>query len=211
MSDVKKIVGQIGLAGTVAFTSMGAGATELSNQISVVFDRSATERMRIAAAMKVSQSGSRDAVVPMVQALQNTKGSLKAAIRRALDELKATSVLLADLASKDPEVRQASAELLGVLQDPESLGALVQSLKDPVPGVREECATAIAKFGGAQQVQALNHVLRTDEQSDVRMAAAQALGQIDAPAAKEALREALSTEKDDFVVVFIKMGLKNGQ
>lgn len=208
MSDVKKIVGQIGLAGTVALTSVSAGATELSDQISVVFDRSATERMRIAAVMKVSQSGAREAVIPMVQALQNTKGSLKEAIRRALDDLKATSVLLADLASEDPEVRKSSAELLGVLQDPKSLGALAQRLKDPAPGVREESATAIAKFGGAEQVQALNHVLRTDEEADVRMAAAQALGQIDAPAAKAALREALATEKDEFVMVFIKMGLK---
>lgn len=210
MSDVKKIVGQIGLAGTVALTSVGAGATEVSDQISVVFDRSAPERTRIAAAMRVSQSGARDAVIPMVQALQNTKGSLKAAVRKALGELNAASTLQADLTTEDAAVRQRSAELLGVLQDTGALGALVERLKDSDAGVREAAAIALAKFGGPDQVQALTRTLCDDEVTDVRMAAAQALGEIDAPSAKAALVQALKTEKDDFVKVFINMGLKSG-
>lgn len=208
MSEVKKIVGQLSLAGTVALTSVSAGATDVSDQISVVFDRSAPERARIAAAQKVSKSGDREAVIPLVQALQNTKGSLKTAVRKALDELKATSVLLADLSHEDPAVRQRGAELLGVLQDPASLLALVERLQDKAPGVREAAATALAKFGGPEQVQALTHTLRSDDSPDVRMAAAQALGQIDTPPAKAALQQALTTEKDEFVLTFIKMGLK---
>jgi HEAT repeat protein len=210
MSDVKKIVGQISLAGTVALTSVGAGATVVSDQISVVLDRSAPERTRIAAAMRVSQSGARDAVIPMVQALQNTKGSLKAAVRKALGELNAASTLQADLTTEDAAVRQRSAELLGVLQDTAALGALVERLKDSDAGVREAAAIALAKFGGPDQVQALTGTLCDDEVTDVRMAAAQALGEIDAPSAKEALVQALKTEKDDFVKVVINMGLKSG-
>lgn len=208
MSDVMKMAGHIGLASTIVLSPLSAVASDLSQQLSVVFDRSKPERTRITAAKSVAKSGAREAVIPLVQALQNTKGSLKAAIRKALEDLEATKVLLEDLGHEDPAVRKRGAELLGVWQDPASLPKLVAHLEDPQAAVREESATAIARFGGKDQVEALAKALRSDEVSDVRMAAAQALGQIDAPAAKAALTAALATEKDEYVLVFINMGLK---
>lgn len=208
MSDVIKMAGQIGLASTIVLSPLSTMASDLSQQLSVVFDRSAPERTRITAAKSVAKSGAREAVIPLVRALQNTKGSLKAAIRKALEDLEATRVLLEDLGHEDPAVRQRGAELLGVWQDPASLPKLAAHLEDPQPAVREASATAIARFGGEAQVDALAKALRSDAISDVRMAAAQALGQIDAPAARAALSAALATEKDEYVLVFIKMGLK---
>jgi HEAT repeat protein/beta-lactamase regulating signal transducer with metallopeptidase domain len=77
-----------------------------------------------------------------------------------------------------------------------AIGALVETLRDPVASVRQAAVEALASTKDSVAVRALMEVLRTDDSPMVRRAAAWALGEIGDAMAIPALTEALARDRD---------------
>jgi HEAT repeat protein/beta-lactamase regulating signal transducer with metallopeptidase domain len=77
-----------------------------------------------------------------------------------------------------------------------SIGALVETLRDPVASVRQAAVEALGTTKDSVAVRALMDVLRTDDSPMVRRAAAWALGEIGDAMAIPALTEALARDRD---------------
>ncbi len=78
---------------------------------------------------------------------------------------------------QDPTVRAACAHALGLHGNTEDAAVLISLLNDDTSFVRWEAAKALQKIHHPDAILPLIEVLRNDEDADVRMAAAQALGQ----------------------------------
>lgn len=99
----------------------------------------------------------------------------------------------------DPTVRAACIHALGLHGTPEDAPAIIAELKDDTGFVRWEAAKALQKIHHDDAVLPLMDVLGDDEDPDVRIAAAKALGQYPTRAVFNALIGALSDP--DFGVV----------
>jgi len=77
----------------------------------------------------------------------------------------------------DPTVRAACLQALGLHGDPSDVEKMLPSLRDDVPYVRWEAAKALIKIHNPMAIDELIVRLERDEDVDVRMASAQALGQ----------------------------------
>jgi hypothetical protein len=93
---------------------------------------------------------------------------------------------------QDPTVRAACAHALGIHGTTEDAPVLISLLKDETGFVRWEAAKALQKIHHPNAVMSLMDVLADDEDADVRMAAAQALGQYPSRPVFNALVGALS-------------------
>ena len=91
--------------------------------------------------------------------------------------------------------RRNAAWALGAFDDQRAVAALIDTLKDREPGVREQAAWALGALDDAGAVQALISALK-DPDPRVRRQAAWALGAIDDARASSALSAAL-TDQDD--------------
>jgi HEAT repeat protein len=104
-----------------------------------------------------------------------------AALGPGLGRAGAFDIWLEDLTDVDPEVREASAEVIGLLGDPRALAPLSAALEnDPCPQVRQAAARALRDIGGDQAVGSLLVAGREDPDPQVRGLAAslaQAVGQ----------------------------------
>jgi HEAT repeat protein len=104
-----------------------------------------------------------------------------AALGPGLSRAGAFDIWLEDLTDVDPEVREASAEVIGLLGDPRALAPLSAALeKDPCPQVRQAAARALRDIGGDQAVGSLLVAGREDPDPQVRGLAAslaQAVGE----------------------------------
>ncbi len=76
------------------------------------------------------------------------------------------------------ELRMAAATGLGRVGDPSVTGALVNRLGDPDHRVRARSAAACGRIGDPRAVEALETLLEEGEHLEVRIAAAEALGEI---------------------------------
>ncbi len=77
----------------------------------------------------------------------------------------------------DPVVRGEIVHALGAYPNPETVGVLLQSLKDKETAVRTTACTALGRQGGPEAAAALRGALSSDTSLDVRLAAVKALGQ----------------------------------
>jgi HEAT repeat protein len=93
----------------------------------------------------------------------------------------------------DGEIRRSSAAILGQLKNERAVEPLVESLSDPVPGVRFIAGSSLAKIG-EPAVKALTEALKSQE-PNVREVAAAALGNIGGSEASKALVKAVDDEK----------------
>jgi HEAT repeat protein/beta-lactamase regulating signal transducer with metallopeptidase domain len=104
----------------------------------------------------------------------------------------AVRALTQALADSDGGVRVAAAQALGEQQDPRSVAALSNALRnDPDVDVRETAARSLGQLENPAGLPALTAALRGDTAVQVRRAAAWAMGQIEDPAAVEGLTAAL--------------------
>jgi HEAT repeat protein len=101
----------------------------------------------------------------------------------------------------DPTVRAACANALGLHGAPEDAALLIPLLSDRVSFVRWEAAQALQRIHNPAAIDPLLRVLRNpdEEDPDVRMAVATALGQYPTPAVFDALLGVLNDR--DFAVV----------
>ncbi len=107
----------------------------------------------------------------------------------------AVPVLIEALKDSDEDVRRASAEALGKIQDPQAVPALIQTLKDSDKDVRQASAEALGKIGDSQAVPALIQTLK-DSEWDVRRASAEALVQIGKPAVPTLIQTLKDSSED---------------
>lgn len=92
---------------------------------------------------------------------------------------------------EDPALRAAIVRTLGAYPTQATADLLRQAVTDPEAEVRMAACEALAHQGGQEAVDLLSGLVRSDVDSDVRMAAIRALGQTKDPRAKQALGYAL--------------------
>lgn len=100
---------------------------------------------------------------------------------------------LAAAVGSDPDVlvRTAAIRALGDFDTLTSSTALYHALQDSDPDVRIACCEGWARRGGPDAAKVLGDVIRSDQNDDVRLAAARALGEIEDQSAVQALAPAL--------------------
>lgn len=181
----------------------------IESQVAIFANQGAPEDARIEACNKLGASKNPAAIKPLVLVMRGTRDGLRVAIDEALVQLKAPEHLAKQLKDQDAQIRKEAAELFGMAGQSCSESQLLPALRDKEAVVREAVSVALAYCGGEDSVGPLIERLQTDADSDVRSAAAQALGEQNASQAKSALEKARTTEKDAFVKVFIKMALQS--
>ena len=137
----------------------------------------------------------------LIKALRYRKDKgVRQAAAEALVKIGAPAVepLIAALKDKDSDVRYAAAKALGEIKDPRAVEPLIAVPKDYYSGVRYAVTEALVKIG-APAMEPLIAALKDKDSkdSDVRQAAAEALGEIKDPRAVEPLIAALKDEDSD--------------
>ncbi|NUM56680.1 MAG: HEAT repeat domain-containing protein [Candidatus Hydrogenedentes bacterium] len=137
----------------------------------------------------------------LVSSLQSSSYEVRVAAAGALGEIgdpRAVPILVSVLEKGiDPHTQISAVNSLGDLKDPAAVPVLEETLKNQATETpaREEAARALGKIGGAQASDALVAALRTDPQREVRLAVAEALGEINDPAAIGPLSDALQFDE----------------
>jgi beta-lactamase regulating signal transducer with metallopeptidase domain len=111
---------------------------------------------------------------------------------RTNERAEAVEPLISLLGDADAWVRMASARALGELRDERAGERLIAALFDNDAGVREISAWSLGEMKDARAVQTLCTVVVSDLQIDVRVAAAEALGEIRNQKAVPSLTQALN-------------------
>jgi hypothetical protein len=111
---------------------------------------------------------------------QGYKQLAQTAGQKSAEEQQQTSQVLAQAlgSEEDPVVRAEIVRALAAYPTTASAAALKQGLGDASPYVRIAACLAWARRGGPESVDSLSTVLKTEKDSDVRMAAVRALGDI---------------------------------
>jgi len=108
----------------------------------------------------------------------------------------AKDAFLRHMASENEVLRLAALQGLGGLDGDDVKAALLTALRDPDEDVRIDAAAALARFAGADTVDALLFNLREDPCAEVKQACVQSLGKLKAPEVVDILRR-LVRGRDD--------------
>jgi HEAT repeat protein len=177
--------------------------------LSLALDWEHREEERAAAVEELGMLGDAGVVIPLGILLgQTTPGRLRSALTSTLARLSAADVMISELSSPDSGAREIAAQVLSSLGDRRAIEPLMIALTDPTPRVREEACTSLFEFRAVEAVVALTRCLLEDVDPDVRMAAAQALGEIDDHSALAALERATEIEKDEFTMILIEQSIQ---
>lgn len=107
---------------------------------------------------------------------------------------------ISSLASKNEQVREAAAEVLGLIGDDQALDALIASLEDKKPLVRKAAAKSLGMIGDKKATDSLVRAIRHNNE-DVAMEAAFALGAIGDNRYVAKLMEVTQNGKNPAVIV----------
>lgn len=91
----------------------------------------------------------------------------------------------------DPSVRSQCARAIGRARSGDGLEALIKGIRDEVPSVRWDCCQALGMVGDPLAIEPLAEQLQKDEVTNVRIAAAEALGMFLTHDAADALTKGL--------------------
>ncbi len=89
------------------------------------------------------------------------------------------SILLKELASADTEIRYEAAVACGDLEKEEAVPYLIRLISDPDADVQMAALQALAKIGGTQATECLEHCLNSTNKA-IRQIAEQALNELEA-------------------------------
>ena len=128
--------------------------------------------------------------------VQDVVGELELRADESLDPL------IDALSSRKKQIRLHAATLLGAINDPKAIPALIETLHDNNKLVRREASTALSRMG-EPAVEPLIETLN-DEDWRVRGAAAWALGNLDDERAIPALEKLLDDESG-----YVKQGAQS--
>ena len=159
-------------------------------------------RLRLAAAVALSESPSARAVPSLGRALGDGDAGVRSAAAIALGKSEAPEAVLALLGHLDdgtPEVRRAVALALGELGDPRAVVPLIGKIQDSRPAVREGVARALAQLADARASSALVLALH-DADDGVRVASLAALARIADPSAVASIGVLLPSSSDSVVL-----------
>lgn len=152
--------------------------------------------MRLDAATVLGKIKDSAAVKPLVAALRDNVGLVRAHATEALGHIADPRVIphfIHLLSDEEPGVVASAAFGLSRVCDETALVPLLTTLKDADPTVRAFAATALGKIGDARALKGLLPRLADKEEvSDVKLQVARALGRIGHASAFAALRECLS-------------------
>ncbi|MEI9940477.1 MAG: HEAT repeat domain-containing protein [Pseudomonadota bacterium] len=158
-------------------------------------------RLRLAAAVALSESPSARAVPSLGRALSDGDAGVRSAAAAALGKSAAPEAALALLGHLDdgtPEVRRVVALALGDLGDRRAVVPLIGKIQDSRPTVREGVAQALAQLADPRASPALVLALR-DADDGVRVAALAALARIAEPNAVASISALVANGTDGVV------------
>jgi len=158
-------------------------------------------RLRLAAAVALSESPSARAVPSLGRALGDGDAGVRSAAAAALGKSAAPEAVLALLGHLDdgtPEVRRVVALALGDLGDARAVVPLIGKIQDSRPTVREGVARALAQLADPRASPALVLALH-DADEGVRVAALAALARIGDPNTVASISGLLTNGTDNVV------------
>jgi len=160
--------------------------------------------VRVAAANALGAIGDRQATQALLPLLRDRHNEqARTAAINALGKLQDASAVddLLEIANDESDVwavRKASVEALGEIRDTRAVDCLVNTLSDQYATVREASALALGKIGSNEATLPLLSTLDTSSLWALRVAAANALGELRDPRATAPLSNAL---KDRYAAV----------
>ncbi|WP_166825759.1 HEAT repeat domain-containing protein [Thalassoroseus pseudoceratinae] len=148
----------------------------------------------------LGQIGDQRAASALVPLLNSTDPNLQLLVAEALGDLgdhRAVPNLLSVLESQDEKLQLKVLTILRKLKAPEAVPALLDLLKVRNELIRQRACDALGRIGDADVAERLETVLSVDPSTEVRAAAARALGEIADPGSVDSLKKALD---DEFLV-----------
>jgi HEAT repeat protein len=148
-------------------------------------------RVRECAIDGLAVLGGRDAVIPVAELMSDPDWEVRLTAASTLSRIgpSAMDLMAAVFLEGNKNMRVGMASLLGRLQAPETVDALVQALQDPGRLVRANAAEALGRTGDPRAVNPLIQVMDDpDEDRGVRNNAAAALRRLDTPEALARVR-----------------------
>jgi HEAT repeat protein len=138
--------------------------------------------VRAAAASALGALGAVEALQPLIKQLDDEESEIRAAAAEALGALRNESAvpLLAACLARDVDVavRVAAANALGHIGTPDCEAALLQTLDEPDPGLRETVIRNLGVVGSAAAGSRLSELVMADPEQNNRDEAAQAVSRI---------------------------------
>ncbi|HQP71928.1 MAG TPA: HEAT repeat domain-containing protein, partial [Methanoculleus sp.] len=155
------------------------------------------EDVRIAAASALARIGDRRSIQPLIRLFADRYHGVRVAAADAVAVFGRAALEALEEALSDPVivVRVTAARAIGLIGVMESIPVLIDHLGDPAPEVRWSVARALADFG-PPVIDPLSLVMRRGSR-DMRLAAIDALWEIEDERAVELLRRALDDEDEE--------------
>lgn len=116
---------------------------------------------------------------------------------RILGSEQAARAALSGLSDRSPVIRATAAGSLSALPPPEAVQALIPLLGDDVSFVRKETAIALGRTGSSAAAQALEKFLMKEKKTELRAAAAEALGATGLASSVGSLTDVLSRKASE--------------
>jgi HEAT repeat protein len=187
-----------------------AQAAASRTALATVVDGGAPIGKRTAAARALGRSRDPRAVPVLIRAFGSRDERFTDALIAALQNLKATPLLVTQLMdpATAPEDRLLAARGLRYLRGEEARPALLKALEAQETAVKVEAILALDLMGAPEAADRLILLMKGDPDDDVRYHAAENLGHIRTPAVKTALQEQLRAEKDQTVRYAVKQALR---
>jgi HEAT repeat protein len=177
-ADPRAFVRQAAIAAVNAISAESTMAAVRSRLVD------ANPRVRECAVRVAGYFGFADCAAAIIAAVEDADESVRRAAIEQLHVLqhpRATSALVAALSNDTPRNRAAAAHTSGFVDDALSAQALTRALEDPDPWVRYFAAGGLARRQISSAAALLEERALHDEATQVRIAAMQALGALDAP------------------------------
>ena len=152
------------------------------------------EDVVVHAACGLGDSGDKRAVEPLSRLLRSPIPRVRESAAIALGHLgdsRAVGHLLPMLDAETDDVPLKALAALRALKDPQVAGPLLRHLSHPHPAIRRRIVDVLGTIGDAEVAEQLEHLLRVDSVSEIRMSAARALGEIADPASVDSLKHAI--------------------
>lgn len=131
-------------------------------------------------------------ITPAMRIAAIREGAARARDADSTEQQRSVDEMVAQIRTeRDPLVRRAIQESIAEYQVPLARDVLIAGLKDDNPEVQMTCCRKLGERAEPESIAALREVLQASDNLDLRLAATDALGQINTPEAIDALSVAV--------------------